>query len=392
MWTFLRVLLPHPITKKRFEFLDANEIIIGENSDYEIEDECFTISSTPSNENPNDSSQINETDEKSDSEEEQESSLGGATATEFSWSKNSLFIPNAPIFVSPDQKINDPALKTILDNEPTPLSVFKYFVNEATVQNIIAESEKFSEDIQRADPNTLKNFASFSKDEYWTFMGLHFLMGVKKMPALKNYWSQDELLLCPIFGSKMSRSRYLDILRTLHFSDNKFPNRDDRFWKLGSFLPDILGKFQNAINAGEFLCIDESLVGFKGRLAFRQYIPNKRCRFDVKFFVLVDQETNFILAMIPYQGKQTKFEGNKEKLGVGGAAVYTLLQNHLFKNHRVVTDSWFISPNLAQSLHDNGTLLLGTARKSRKNMPKISGKIKKMQSKFTLRKKLWLKG
>jgi len=208
-------------------------------------------------------------------------------------------------------------------------------------------------------------------------MGLHFLMGVKKMPEIKNYWSTDELLHCPIIGSKMSRNRFLEILRTLHFSDNKFPNINDRFWKLGSYLADILGKFQDAINAGKFLCMNESLVGFKGRLVFRQYIPNKRCRFGVKFFVLVDQKNNFILGMIPYQGKKTKFEGDKKKLGAGGAAVYTLLQNYLYKNHRVVTDSWFISPNLAQCLHENGTLLLGTAQKSRKNMPKMAGKMKK---------------
>jgi len=44
--------------------------------------------------------------------------------------------------------------------------------------------------------------------------------------------------------------------------------------------------------------------------------------------------------------------------------------NHILKSHRVVTDSWFISPNLTQSLHDNGTLLLGKTQKDAKSIRK----------------------
>jgi len=66
-----------------------------------------------------------------------------------------------------------------------------------------------------------------------------------------------------------------------------------------------------------------------------------------------------------------------KELGVGGAAAYTFLESYLYKNHRVVTDSWFVSPNLAEFLHERGTQLIGTAQNGRKNMPKISGKLPK---------------
>jgi len=90
--------------------------------------------------------EIDESDSEEDLED-QKSSLDDATNAELIWSKNAVFVPNAPNLVPCDQKLNNPALKTILGNDPSPHSVFKYFVNEATVRNIVAESAKFSEDI-----------------------------------------------------------------------------------------------------------------------------------------------------------------------------------------------------------------------------------------------------
>lgn len=36
----------------------------------------------------------------------------------------------------------------------------------------------------------------------------------------------------------------------------------------------------------ESMRIDETIVPFKGRLSFRQYIQNKRHRYDIKIFKL----------------------------------------------------------------------------------------------------------
>jgi len=284
-------------------------------------------------------------------------------------------VPNVQPFESYAEKIKDANLSRTLEDNCTPFSVLKFFIDDNMVAEVIAQSEKFARDLEKKN-STLK-FAKFSTDEFWTFMGLHLLMGIQKLPEMRNYWSENPLLNCPIFKEKMSRNRFLEILRNLHFSDNEFPNPNNRFWKLGTFFPDLIAKFRAAINPGEFLSADESFVGYKGRLAFKQYIPSKRCRFGIKLFVLVDVDTNFVLHVIAYQGKKTQLLGETTNLGFGGAAVFTLLEDHFFKNHRVTTDSWFISPNLASILLQHGTFLIGTARKTRKNMPKMKGKIPK---------------
>ena len=81
-------------------------------------------------------------------------------------------------------------------------------------------------------------------------------------------------------------------------ADNGFSSEDDRFWKFGNFYPKIIEKFPNALSPGKFLSVDETLMGFKGRLSFKQYIPSKRCRFGAKFFVLVDHDTKFVVKLL----------------------------------------------------------------------------------------------
>ena len=57
------------------------------------------------------------------------------------------------------------------------------------------------------------------------------------------------------------------------------------------------------------LVIDESMVLFKGRLIFKQYIRTKGHRFGTKLFVLCDCETGYVLDYIVSTGSQTKYRG-----------------------------------------------------------------------------------
>jgi len=174
--------------------------------------------------------------------------------------------------------------------------------------------------------------------------------------------------------------RFEDILKCLHFVENDLVPEDntDRFVKLGDFLPSLLSNFKSCVNPGEFLCLDESLLGYKGRLSFRQYNPMKRSRFGIKFFLLVDCQTRVVIAMIPYQGKSTNISTASIKTyGFGRAAVLALLEPFLGRNHKVVIDNFFNSPMLATKLLEEKTFVLGTAQKRRKLMPTMLGKLPK---------------
>jgi hypothetical protein len=144
-------------------------------------------------------------------------------------------------------------------------------------------------------------------------------------------------------------------------------------------MPAVLANFKNAIYTGEMLCIDETLLAFKGRLSFKQYNPMKRARFGIKMFLLCDCDLKFVLDVLPYQGKTTQISNRTwiANYGFGGAAVLTLLQDYLNVSHRVVMDNWFLSPMLARVLLGMKTYVLGTVRRNRKGMPIIRDKLPK---------------
>lgn len=168
-----------------------------------------------------------------------------------------------------------------------------------------------------------------------------------------------------------------EILRALHFFDHEDPdiNVNNRFHKLGSFLPTLLNNFRKMVNPGEFLTLDEQLMPYKGRLSFKQYNPKKRGRFGVKSFFLMDAEHKYVLDILPYQGKSTQMANPEwiQNFGFGGAAVLTMLEKGYFnKHHRIIVDNYFQSPKLAKFLLTKNTYVLGTVRKDRKLMPALS--------------------
>ena len=95
---------------------------------------------------------------------------------------------------------------------------------------------------------------------------------IKKL-VLGDYWTVDAMMETPFFKKYMTQNRFRQLLRYLHFADNNQPNVEDRLRNVFS------QKFSEFYNPKQKLVIDESLVLFKGRLSFKQYIPSKPHRF-----------------------------------------------------------------------------------------------------------------
>ncbi|CAJ0965480.1 unnamed protein product [Ranitomeya imitator] len=106
-------------------------------------------------------------------------------------------------------------------------------------------------------------------------------MGIVKKPELRQYWSTDILYQTPIYGMVMIRKRFEAIHKFLHFRDNTdiLPRDDpnfDRLFKIRPVIEHFSNKFAEVYIPQREICVDESLIHFKGRLQFRQYLPSKR--------------------------------------------------------------------------------------------------------------------
>lgn len=253
-----------------------------------------------------------------------------------------------------------------------PIDYLNYFFDSSLLQMIVDETNRYETQDNGKRYTHAKSWNPLTEDELEKFLGLSILMGHIRKGNLKDYWSTDPLLHTPIFSQIMSRDRYLQILRNLHFHDNE-EIVNHPLAKIKSVIDYLQSKFSAAITPGKNLCIDESLLLWKGRLRFKQYIPLKRNRFGIKLFMIVDCETGFILGFVIYTGADTDYQ--KFDLGITGDIVAHFLQPYFYKGHVMYVDNWYTSPILAEFLHERDTGICGTVKANRKGMPKLEDKL-----------------
>ena len=127
--------------------------------------------------------------------------------------------------------LTEEGIVNITLENPSPLQVFAETIGlEGLLTLIKVESERYAEQNRRVYQTTI--------DELAAFLGINILMGINRLPAIKDYWSAEEGLGNPLIQKAMTRSRFFEILQNMHFSGNlqNLPPRDseqyDRAWKL----------------------------------------------------------------------------------------------------------------------------------------------------------------
>ena len=55
---------------------------------------------------------------------------------------------------------------------------------------------------------------------------------------------------------------------------------------------------------GTAVCIDEQLLPFRGRCAFRQYMPKKPSKYGIKFWMMCDCTTKYMMNANVYLEKE----------------------------------------------------------------------------------------
>ncbi|KAF0728333.1 piggyBac transposable element-derived protein 4-like, partial [Aphis craccivora] len=184
------------------------------------------------------------------------------------------------------------------------------------------------------------------------FFGLNILMGYLKFPTLRTYWSHNGIDYHPIFGKTMSRHRYESILRCLCFYQPNLVDHSDRLHKISNVTNHIINNIRTMYYPNENLSLDESILLWRGRLSFRQYIPSKAHKYGIKFYELCTKD-GFILNILIYKVKGT----DEDSRGVTFGIVAKLMEPYLGKGHTVYMDNFFNSVPLAQFLFENQTMV-----------------------------------
>ena len=218
-------------------------------------------------------------------------------------------------------------------------------------------------------------------------------MGVMHCPERASYWKTSWESYIPFFHDVLPRNRFEEIFWMLHLQEDTTSTRLRRIDKVKPLLDQLLTTFQSVFYPGREISVDETMVGFKGRVGFRQYCPLKPIKWGLKSFVLADSATGFILNIIPYTGGETKdiyLSNCNPELPSLTQIVLALVENYLHKGHHIYADRLYSSVPLVDELERCNTGYTGTLVRTRQQLPSVvSGKSFKLNKGET---KAWRDG
>ena len=190
----------------------------------------------------------------------------------------------------------------------------------------------------------------------------------------RSYWNRSWPFNNENFSSLMSSRRFELILKFLHLNDSETqPQRGepgfDKLYKVRPFLELLLQNFKDSYLPGQHLSIDESMISYKGRLSFIQYLPKKPHKWGMKAWVLADSVSGYTWGWKLYTGKEG--DGRHSGQGLAHRVVLDLLNDQRLegKGYLVYTDNFYSSPALFRELTERGFGACGTARKDRRGIP-----------------------
>ncbi|XP_018402230.1 PREDICTED: piggyBac transposable element-derived protein 4-like [Cyphomyrmex costatus] len=294
------------------------------------------------------------------------------------WSANNMFTPSVHDFTDKKAGIQ-PGFG--LDESKTPLEVFKLYFTEDLMDSICFQINTYQQQkltTLRAQRKLKENsrilkWKPVEPDEMYTFYGLIIMMGIIRKPSYELYWSTNPLLETPIFDKCMTLRRFQSILGFLHFSDNEEVSTD-KIRKIRPLLEYLVERFQAVYRPGENVCIDESLLKFKGHLSFKQCNLTKRARFGIKLYKCCDSATGYINNCKVYTGKCSDKSEMDKRFGVPGMAVIQSLGDLTGQGRTLYIDNWYTSPLLFEKLIQEKTNVVGTVRLNRRHLPNVQPK------------------
>ncbi|KAJ8929104.1 hypothetical protein NQ314_018218 [Rhamnusium bicolor] len=127
------------------------------------------------------------------------------------------------------------------------------------------------------------------------------------MPSISCYWGRNKKCKTYVASFSMPRNIFEALLRFWHSSNNEEAPEGDRIFKIRKLTELLINKYQENMNPGKILTVDETMILFRGKLKFKQYIPGKRHKYGVKVFKLCDM-IGYTYSLEVYSGKNTTKE------------------------------------------------------------------------------------
>ena len=134
-------------------------------------------------------------------------------------------------------------------------------------------------------------------------------MGINHLPCTADYLSPDEFTGNVGIQKVMTKNRYEEIGRFFHLNNSALQRKQgedgyDRLYKVRPILTNFNDKVKEVYHPPKNISVDEGMIAFKGRLAFRQYMPIKPVKYGIKVWMAADASNGFVVNHNVYLGKE----------------------------------------------------------------------------------------
>ncbi|KAL5510165.1 hypothetical protein EMCRGX_G005660 [Ephydatia muelleri] len=270
-----------------------------------------------------------------------------------------------PIIIKPFEDTVGPTF--LVSSSPAEVLSF-LFVNEL-VETIVDETNMYAE--RMMEPAKFAKWKQVDMQEIKAYLGFNMLMGLVQMPEIEDYWKTDPHFYYAPIATRISRTRFKEITRYLHFTDNtslvpRGQRGHDKLGKVRPVITAVSSALLSSYNMGNECVVDEAMIAFQGRWCLKQYLPKKPIKRGIKAWCLADSSNGYIQKFEVYTGRN---DTGEQENGLGTRVVISLTQHLQGKHHHVFCDNFFTSAHLLEQLLANGIYANGTIRQNSKGFP-----------------------
>ena len=166
-----------------------------------------------------------------------------------------------PVTVQPFVQPTGLAVQT--SGEPGDL--FSLFFTPDVIRNIVQETNRYAAQCLVGTSHTWTT----DEHELRAYFGFYILMGLVREPEIRDYWSTSPTFHYSPIADRISRKRFEEISRYLHFVDKEhLPARDSpnyhRLQHVKPVIDALRERFSVVYNPSCQLSVDEAMIPYKG--------------------------------------------------------------------------------------------------------------------------------
>ncbi|KAI8779479.1 piggyBac transposable element-derived protein 4 isoform X2 [Biomphalaria glabrata] len=203
--------------------------------------------------------------------------------------------------------------------------------------------------------------------EIYKFLAVTTMMGLNSRPFMRDYWSTHQGLYTPWFTQMFQRERF-EVL--YHCFLHAFEVDAEDKCKIKPFIESLVTRFKKAFTPGQYLTVNEMIVGLNGKWAYKQINQSKPPKYNIKSFGLADSATGYVYnLLIYYDDVNASYNPSMDEDGGIAKKIFKQLLKNIGRGYHIFADRWYTSQLLLDFLQKKKMYFTGTLQVNRVGFP-----------------------